>query len=173
MRAWVFKINTRRGWEFSAYFKSRNSGAYPMGSSDWIRSATSLRFLREEVKRGDVFFCYETDRKLLVGVARAASSGREADIGRQERPLVEFCPPRDAVWLQNPLKRNPDLDHILAFTPQRGRGTVQLIDPDEFTHLRHKVLTKNPTQKAALTGFFAAKARSGAVPSRLARPRAD
>lgn len=144
-----------------------------MGSAAWIRSAASLRFLRDEVKRGDIFFCYETDRKLLVGVARAASSGREPDIGREDAPLLEFCPPIDAVWLRNPLKRNPDLDHILAFTPQRGRGTVQPIDADEFIHLRHAILANNPTQKAALTGFFAAKARSGIVPRHPARRSAD
>lgn len=150
MPVWVFKINTRRGWEFEEYFKSRTRGAYPMGDSGWIRSASSLRYLREEVKRGDVFFCYETDRKQLVGMARAASDGR--DVG--EGPLVEFCPPREAVYFQNPLKRKPDLDHILAFTPQRGRGTVQPIAADEFTHLRRRMLARNPAQRDAMTRFL-------------------
>jgi hypothetical protein len=142
MKFWVFKINTRRGWEFDQYFRSRARGPYPMGDWGWIRSASSLRYLREEAKRGDLFLCYETDRKQVVGLARAASDGHDTGMGS----LIDFCPPRLAVRLENPLKRKPDLEHILAFTPQRGRGTVQKIDGDEFARLRRVILRKNPRQ---------------------------
>ena len=67
MNAWVFKINTRRGWEFAQYFRSRARGVYPLGDEGWIRSASSLRYIRENVKRGDLFLCYEVDRKIMVG----------------------------------------------------------------------------------------------------------
>jgi hypothetical protein len=150
MKIWVFKINTRRGWEFDQYFRSRRRGPYPVGDEGWIRSASSLRYLREEVKRGDLFLCYETDRKRLLGLARAASDGRDIGMGS----LVDFCSPREAVRLQNPLRRRPDLDHILAFTPHRGRGTVQKIDSDEFAFLRRRILSKNPSQKAALNRLW-------------------
>ncbi|PYV09121.1 MAG: hypothetical protein DMG23_11800, partial [Acidobacteria bacterium] len=63
MKVWVFKINTRRGWEFDEYFRSRGRGHYPMGDEGWIRSASSLRYLREDVKQGDIFLCHEVDRK--------------------------------------------------------------------------------------------------------------
>ena len=59
MNVWVFKINTKRGWEFDQYFRSRARGLYELGDEGWIRSASSLRYIREEVKRGDLFFCYE------------------------------------------------------------------------------------------------------------------
>ena len=146
MRVWVFKINTKRGWEFDQYFRARARGVCEMGDEGWIRSASSLRYLREEVKRGDLFLCYEVDRKQAVGVARAASDGRDVGLGS----LVDFCPPREAVRLKNPLVRCPDLEHVLAFTPHRGRGTVQKIDRDEFTRLRRIILRKNPQQAAAL-----------------------
>jgi hypothetical protein len=146
MNFWVFKINTQRGWEFDQYFRSRARGPYEMGDEGWIRSASSLRFLREEVKKGDLFLCYETDRKRVLGVARAASDGR--DVGRGS--LIDFCPPRRAVRFQNPLTRKPDLDYILAFSPQRGRGTVQRIEADEFARLRRAMLRKNPKQEKAL-----------------------
>ncbi|MGH9395534.1 MAG: hypothetical protein ACRD18_01615 [Terriglobia bacterium] len=149
-RVWVFKINTRRGWEFDKYFRSRVRGPYGMGDGGWIRSASSLRYLREEVKRGDVFLCYEADRKRLVGLARAASDGRDLGMG----PLVDFCPPRQAFRLKIPLKRRPGLDHILAFTPQRGRGTIQKIAPDEFRCLRARILQENPSQKKELQRFL-------------------
>jgi hypothetical protein len=113
-----------------------------MGDEGWIKSASSLRYLREEVKRGDLFLCYETDRKQVVGVARAASNGRDSGMGS----LIDFCSPREAVRLANPLVRRPDLDHILAFSPQRGRGTVQRIEADEFARLRRTILRKNPDQ---------------------------
>ncbi len=146
MRVWVFKINTRRGWEFDEYFRSRARGVYPLGDEGWIRSASSLRYIREEVKRGDVFLCYEVDRKQVVGLARAASGGRDVGMGS----LLDFCPPREAVRLEYPLTRRPDLDHILAFSPQRGRGTVQKIEPDEFAGLRRTILRKNPGQAEAI-----------------------
>ncbi len=150
MRCWVFKINTRRGWEFAQYFRSRARGPYPLGDEGWIRSALSLRYLRQEVKRGDLFLCYETDRKQLVGVARAASDGRDTGLGS----LLDFCPPREAVYLQSPLARHPDLNHILAFTPSRGRGTIQPIDVDEFARLRRILIAKNPGQAPALSNIF-------------------
>ena len=153
MTVWVFKINTRRGWKFDQYFRSRARGVYEMGDEGWIRSASSLRYLREDVKRGDLFFCYEVDRKQVVGVARAASDGRDVGVGS----LVDFCPPREAVRLQNPLTRKPDLDHVLAFTPHRGRGTVQKIQADEFARLRRILARKNPRQARALQRLFGRK----------------
>jgi hypothetical protein len=146
MRIWVFKINAKRGWEFDNYFHARTRGIYAMGDEGWIRSAASLRYLREEVKRGDLFLCYEVDHKQVVGVACAASDGRDAGQGS----LIDFCPPRQAVRLENPLTRKPDLDHILAFSPQRGRGTIQRIDADEFRRLHRIMLRKNPGQGEAL-----------------------
>ncbi|MEJ2010242.1 MAG: hypothetical protein P8Z30_19155 [Acidobacteriota bacterium] len=146
MKVWVFKINTKRGWRFDQYFRSRVRGIYPMGDEGWIKSASSLRYLREEVKRGDVFLCYETDRKEMRGVARAASNGRDVGMGS----LIDFCPPALAVRFETPLKRQPDLDHILAFTPQRGRGTVQKIDRDEFARLKRIMIRKNPNQALEL-----------------------
>jgi hypothetical protein len=146
MRVWVFKINTKRGWEFDNYFRSRARGIYAMGDEGWIRSAASLRYLRKEVKRGDLFLCYEVDRKQVVGLARAASDGRDTGLSS----LVDFCPPRQSVRLENPLTRKPDLDHILAFSPQRGRGTVQRIDADEFRRLRRIITRKNSRQIEAL-----------------------
>jgi hypothetical protein len=151
MNVWVFKINTRRGWKFDQYFRSRARGIYEMGDEGWIRSASSLRYLREEVKRGDLFLCYEVDRKQVVGVARSASDGRDLGMGS----LIDFCSPRQAVRLQNPLTRKPDLDNILAFTPRRGRGTVQKINPDEFARLRRILLRKNPGQTKALGRLLA------------------
>lgn len=146
MSVWVFKVNTKRGWEFDEYFCSRTRGVYELGDEGWIRSASSLRYLRQEVKRGDLFLCYEVDRKQVVGLARAACDGRDVGMGS----LVDFCPPREAVRFDYPLARRPDLDHILAFSPQRGRGTVQEIEPDEFARLRRIILSRNPKQAAAI-----------------------
>ncbi|MGH9455612.1 MAG: hypothetical protein ACRD2O_16765 [Terriglobia bacterium] len=157
MRAWVFKINTRRGWEFRQYFGSRRRRPFPIGDRGWIRNARSLRLIREEVKRGDLFLCYEADRKLMVGLARTASDGRDTGMG----PLLFFCPPRQALLFHHPLVRHPDLDHVLAFTPQRGRGTVAEIAKDELTRIRRIALKRNPEQAAALTRFFRGKFLAG------------
>ena len=153
MNIWVFKVNTRRGWEFDEYFRSRARGPYEMGDEGWIRSASSLRYLREKVKQCDLFLCYEVDRKRLVGMARAASDGRDVGMGS----LVDFCSPGEAVRLDHALKRKPDLDHILAFSPHRGRGTVQKIDADEFRRLKRIILGKNPGQARGLRKLFGRK----------------
>ncbi|HLY63135.1 MAG TPA: hypothetical protein VKV95_20505 [Terriglobia bacterium] len=150
MRVWVFKINTKLGWNFDKYFRSRVRAPVEMANERWIHSGSSLRYLREEVKRGDLFLCYETDHKLLLGVAKAASDGRDLGMGS----LIDFCAPHQAVRLENPLRRKPDLDYILAFTPKRGRGTVQKIDRDEFGRLRRLILRKNPRQAKALRRLF-------------------
>jgi hypothetical protein len=155
MSVWVFKINTKRGWEFDQYFRSSVRGPYELGDEGWIRSASSLRYIREEVKRGDLFLCYEVDRKWVVGVARTASDGRDTGMGS----LLDFCSPREAVRLKNPLARHPDLDHILAFSPHRGRGTVQKIDSDEFLRLRRIMLRKNPEQAVALRRLLSIRSR--------------
>lgn len=167
-RAWVFKINTKLGWEFDRYFRSRRRGAYEMADERWIRSASSLRYLRDEVKRGDLFLCYETDRKRVLGVARAASDGRDRGCGS----LIDFCAPQEAVRLKNPLARHPDLDHIWAFTPHRGRGTVQPVDRDEFARIRRIILRKNPGQAEALGRLWEAAGRSG-KPARRRQVRGD
>ncbi len=150
MKAWVFKVNTRRGWEFKQYFASRRRRPFPIGDRGWIRSARSLRLIRNEVKRGDLFLCYEADRRLMVGVTRAASDGRDTGTG----PLLYFCPPHQALLLEHPLTRHPDLDHVLAFTPQRGRGTVGEIARDELARIRRIALRMNPQQNAALARLF-------------------
>jgi hypothetical protein len=90
MRVWVFKVNTKRGWEFDEYFRSRTRGVYELGDEGWIKSASSLRYLREEVKCGDIFLCYEVDRKRVVGLARATYDGRDAGMGS----LLAFSPHR-------------------------------------------------------------------------------
>lgn len=149
-QVWVFKVNTRRGWEFDEYFRSRKPTPYAMGGGGWIRSASSLRYLREEVKRGDVFLCYEADRRRLVGLARAASDGRDLGTGS----LVDFCPPRHAIRLDAPLKRRPGLDHVMAFTPHRGRGTVQKVAADEFRFVLARILKENSSQKKNLKRFL-------------------
>ncbi|HUY12710.1 MAG TPA: hypothetical protein VMX16_03635 [Terriglobia bacterium] len=151
MKAWVFKINTRRGWEFRRYFASRRRRPFPMGDRGWIRSARSLRLIRDQVKRGDLFLCYEADRRLMVGMARAASDGRDASQG----PLLSFCPPSQALRLDHPLTRHPDLDHVLAFTPQRGRGTIAEIARDELARIWRVILKKNSRQAMALNRLLA------------------
>lgn len=137
-----------------------------MGDEGWIRSRSSLRYLRQQVKRGDLFFCYESDRKLLVGATRAASDGR--DLGQAS--LVDFYPPRLATRFERPLRRRPDLDHILAFTPQRGRGTIQPIEPDEVLRLVALLKRHNPTTVRRLRRWLQQSRRPNRRGSRRAVP---
>jgi hypothetical protein len=96
MRAWVYKVNSRRpgrftGWHFDQYFRYRGRKPYDMGGHDWIRSPQSWARLRR-VRRGDLFVCYQADERRIYGLARAASDGYESLPGSGIFDSVDFAP---------------------------------------------------------------------------------
>ncbi len=102
MRAWVYKVNSRRpgrlihatapktgaagtpvtGWHFDRFFRYRGQSPYGMGGEGWIRSPLSWAHLKR-VRRGDLFLCYQSDERRIYGLARAAGAGYEDPRGRR------------------------------------------------------------------------------------------
>ncbi len=128
MRAWVYKVNSKRpgrftGWHFNQFFRYRGRHPYDMGGRDWIRSPLSWARLRR-VRRGDLFVCYQADERRIYGLARAASPGYESLRGSGIFDSVDFAPP--GLRLENPVDvRHPAacqlFRHLRAFTvPSRG-----------------------------------------------------
>lgn len=167
MRAWVYKVNSKRpgqfsGWHFDQYFRSRGRQPYHMGGREWIRSPMSWARLRR-VRRGDLFVCYQADERKIYGLARAASAGYESLPGlSRAKPRgsgvfdsVYFAP--RPLRLANPVDvRDPRtrtlFRHIRAFTVP-SRGTIHALAADELRVLLAQLVAFNPTQRRALLAF--------------------
>ncbi len=138
MRKWVYKVNSHRpgkltGWHFDQYFRSRSKKPHEMGGDGWIRSPQSWQRLRQ-VRRGDLFVCYQSDERKIYGLARAASHGYESRPGSGRFNCVDFAP--GGLRLKEPLNiTRPEHRHIFAhvraFTVP-SRGTIHPLAEDEW-----------------------------------------
>lgn len=161
MRAWVYKVNSRRpgpltGWHFDSYFCDRGTRPYEMGGEGWIRSPHSWAHLKR-VRRGDLFICYQSDERRIYGLARAAGTGYEAAPGSGQVNCIDFAP--RGFRLQHPLavaapQHRPVFAHIGAFTVP-SRGTIHPLAADEWRCVWRAILAENPEQKAALRAWLA------------------
>jgi len=152
MRAWVYKVNSRRpgrftGWHFDEYFGYRGRIPYDMGGRDWIRSPQSWARLRR-VRRGDLFICYQADERRIYGLARAASGGYESLAGSGIFDSVDFAP--RGLRLENPVQVTQAsvrevFAHIDAFTVP-SRGTIHALAKDELRALLRVLVESNPGQ---------------------------
>jgi hypothetical protein len=159
MRAWVYKVNSKRpgrftGWHFDQYFRYRGRQPFDMGGRDWIRSPLSWQCLRR-VRRGDLFICYQSDERKIYGLAGAASPGYESLPGSGLFDSVDFAPPklRGGLRLANPVDvRGPLFRHIRAFTVP-SRGTIHPVAADELRALLGELVAANPAQKNQILSF--------------------
>ncbi len=152
MRAWVYKVNSRRpgrftGWHFDQYFGYRGRKPYDMGGHDWIRSPQSWARLRR-VRRGDLFVCYQADERRIYGLARAASDGYESLPGSGIFDSVNFAPRglrfENTVQVTQAAVREV-FAHIRAFTVP-SRGTIHALARDELRALRRVLVDSNHRQ---------------------------
>ncbi len=156
MRAWVYKVNSRRpgkftGWHFDQYFGYRGRKAQDMGGHEWIRSPQSWARLKR-VRRGDLFICFQTDERRIYGLARAATDGYESLEGSGRFDSVDFVAPgaggalrlENTVRITDPAVREV-FQHIRAFTVP-SRGTVHALARDELRALLRVLVESNPTQ---------------------------
>lgn len=152
MRAWVYKVNSRRpgrftGWHFDQYFRYRGRKPRDMGGHDWIRSPQSWARL-QRVRRGDLFVCYQADERRIYGLARAASDGYESLSGSGIFDSVDFAP--RGLRLENTVQVTQAavrevFAHIRAFTVP-SRGTIHALARDELRALRRVLVESNPRQ---------------------------
>lgn len=160
MKKWVYKVNSKRpgkltGWHFDDYFGARNRTPQRMGGDGWIRSPQSWERLRQ-VRKGDLFVCYQSDERRIYGLARAAADGYESLPGSGRYNCVNFGPSglrlRDPVNLARPEQREV-FGHIGAFTVP-SRGTIHALAADEFRALITELMAANPAQAAAIRAFI-------------------
>jgi len=112
MNTWVVKCrhefrNGEIGWHWDRYFDGPDDETdcdFSFGGSGWIRSPLSKKFLREQVKSGDVVICYQTDQKSILGITRMATDGLEEDKGSGDFNSFHLYPAKEAVRIDPPLK---------------------------------------------------------------------
>jgi hypothetical protein len=118
MAVWVYKCNTNPNsvgayGDWRDFFDDPRAHGFTWGG-DWsMNSPISLRILKEELKPGDYIFCYQTNRKELVGLCRFERFAR-GDDGRDLRLkiLERFDPPVKIHALKKVL---PVLREVKAF----------------------------------------------------------
>jgi hypothetical protein len=125
-----------------------------MGGREWIRSPLSWARLRQ-VRRGDVFLCYQCDERRIYGLARAATSGYESLPGSGVYDSVDFEP--GGLRLRSPVDvRSPDarevFRHVRAFSVP-SRGTIHALAADELRAVLSQLAAFNPEQKRAIVAF--------------------
>jgi hypothetical protein len=160
MKAWVYKVNSKRpgkltGWHFDDYFGSGRRTPERMGGDGWIRSPQSWERLRQ-VRKGDLFVCYQSDERKIYGLARAASNGYESLPGSGRFNCVNFQP--RGLRLDEPLnlartEQREVFGHIGAFIVP-SRGTIHALAADEFRALTAALMSANPKQSAAIREFY-------------------
>lgn len=159
MKKWVYKVNSKRpgkltGWHFDDYFLSRRRTPERMGGDGWIRSPQSWQRLRQ-VRKGDLFVCYQSDERRIYGLARAASDGYESQPDSGHYNCVDMLPGglrlEEPVNLARPEQREV-FGHIAAFTVP-SRGTIHALATDEFRALIRELIAANPKQAAAIRAF--------------------
>jgi len=136
MKKWVYKVNSKvGGWHFDQYFSYRGKKPRSMGGAEWIRSPQSWANLRQ-VRKGDLFLCFQTDERKIYGLARAASDGFEALPGSGRFNCIDFAP--RGQRLRQPLnvgKHRALFSHVRAFTVP-SRGTIHPLAEDEWRAIR-------------------------------------
>ncbi len=159
MKKWVYKVNSHRpgkltGWHFDRYFGYRGRQPQGMGGDGWVRSPQSWARLRQ-VRKGDLFVCYQSDERSIYGLARAASDGYETLAGSGRFNRVDFA--SGGLRLDAPLNlarpaQREIFGHIRAFTVP-SRGTIHALAADEFRALLGELIAANPRQASAIRAF--------------------
>jgi hypothetical protein len=161
MRAWVYKVNSRRpgshtGWHFDRFFRSRRRRPYDMGGREWIRSPMSWARLRR-VRPGDLFLCYQSDERKIYGLARSAGPGYESLEGSGIFDSVDFLPGGLRLAVPVPVAHSTTravFRHVAAFTVP-SRGTVHALRRDELRAVLNVMTNFNPAQRREIRRFVA------------------
>ena len=159
MRAWVYKVNSRRpgpltGWHFDTFFRYRGPKPYEMGGEGWIRSPMSWAHL-QKVRPGDLFVCYQSDERRIYGLARAADRAYEDRPGSGRFNSIDLAPRglrlRRPLWVAAPEHRAV-FAHVRAFTVP-SRGTIHPLAADELRYLLRAITALNPEQRDAIRAW--------------------
>lgn len=115
MNVWVVKATMHlrdggEGWHWEHYLPVDDGVGYDpdetgadWGGADWVRSALSKKLIREEVAKGDIVLCYQSDGRKIPGLTTMTSDGKDDPPGSGDFNMFDLAPPSEALILDPPL----------------------------------------------------------------------
>jgi 5-methylcytosine-specific restriction endonuclease McrA len=141
MNFWVVKANSNPehggfGWHWRYYLQGRSDAGRKWGGPEWINHPGSKKHIRQNVKKGDLVLCYQTNERSILGLTCMATDGEDESPGSGDFNMLNFVPPRQALLLEAPGLRITDLRDRGCdpdcFGNKGGRGTICPLRRSDF-----------------------------------------
>jgi hypothetical protein len=126
------------------------------GGGDWITSPYSKQLIRDEVRKGDLVVCYQTDGREILGFTRMVSDGKQDSPGSGDYNCFDLAPPRESFVLDPPLSI-PELYDTGCYPKcfaLGGQGTVFPVQPSELSGIVNAIRLHSPQQGNKLRAWF-------------------
>jgi hypothetical protein len=151
MNFWVVKSRLRKddgseGWHWENYFEGDAETGKNWGGSEWIKSNESKKYIREDVRKGDLVVCYQSDNQEIWGLTKMLTDGQEDQRDSNEFNVLNFSAPNNAFALSPPLKLQKLKENHCnpkCFEPGR-QGTIFPIIPKEFKGVLSVIVKNSP-----------------------------
>jgi len=161
MNLWVVKARLHKeggseGWHWENYFDGGSEAGKEWGGEDWIRSNESKKYIREEVRKGDLVVCFQSDNAVILGFTKMTTDGREEIRGSGEFNLLNYSSPNNAFGLPLPLKLQRLRDegcNPKCFAPGR-QGTIFPLELEEFQVILSTIVKDFPGKKKDLARWL-------------------
>jgi hypothetical protein len=142
------------GWWWDRYFTGEDGPLdepFDFGGDDWINSAVSKKYIREEVKTGDLVICYQSDKREILGLTQMDSDGeQDEESGEYNRFFLR--PAQEAFPLARSLRiaelRRTSCDPVCFRLSQPG--TVFPVKTEEFDGILNAIVMFYPATKEKL-----------------------
>jgi hypothetical protein len=156
---WIVKANEKprqtkkRGFHWRKFFGSQEEWSW--GGREWINSPISMKYLRDEVRKGDTVLAWQVGEG-IVGLCKTASGGYEEKKGSGKYDMVNLAASQCLEWTSTPIligemKQSPVLGLMEALrTPQ---GTVFMVTPREWAEIRKLIKDNRLATPAQLRRF--------------------
>ena len=140
MKVWLVKcrkyLPDREGWSWDQYFDIE-SDEYAVddtwGGHEWIRSNQSKKFIREEVRKGHLVVCYQSEGHRISGFTRMAGDGLDEPEGSGDFNMLYLAAAKKGLCIEPELTvdqlRSTGCDPVWL---RKGQGTVFPLSLDEF-----------------------------------------
>ncbi|MBI3800242.1 MAG: hypothetical protein HY268_25115 [Deltaproteobacteria bacterium] len=164
MSIWVVKCSNNRkdgtGWHWTNYFEGADANEpFLFGSDndyDWIKHRGSIKRIRDEIARGDLVVCYQTNRREILGLTRLHSGGKHGESGLFN--VFNLEPASQAFVFNTPIQVVEDLYDHGIYPDCFGKGTMGTlyeVTAKEFAEMVDAIQQKLPEQQRALKAWLA------------------
>lgn len=109
MNVWVVKCSAvsrdgHDGWEWDEYFFGDcPEEPFNFGGEHWIRSNSSRKRIRDDMRPREIVVCYQTDTRSIVGFTTLESAGYEELEGSGRFNAFDLAPADDAIFVTTPV----------------------------------------------------------------------